>query len=172
MFSWTKRYKEILIVSGLTLLFMGCASVPMAPQDIDVAAKRFEPPAGKANIYVTRTSKIFGDPHALNLLVDGEFRGAIASNTYFLFEVDPGTHRVEVSNYTSSKVITLHTEAGQNYFLGVGEQTTWSFTDRGFVYIQHLDDEEGREAVLGASLARWLRWSGRGIRSGAHRRRK
>jgi hypothetical protein len=149
MFAWSKRYREILIVSGLILFLMGCASVPMAPQEMDVAAKRFEPSAGKANIYVTKTTFV-GSGHALNLLVDGEFRGAIAHNTYFLFEVDPGTHTVAVVDY-DIKVVTLHTKAGENYFLEVGCSYPYPFPPWG--WIEPRDEEEGRETVLKTSLA-------------------
>jgi hypothetical protein len=119
----------------------------MAPQEMDVAAKHFEPSAGKANIYVTRTSAYrAGDP--VILVVDGKFRGSLLPNTYFLFEVDPGTHTVAVLGFGNREVVTLHTEAGQNYFLAVGMGFPFPFD-----WIEPRDEEEGREAVLGSSLA-------------------
>ncbi len=150
MFARTKRYRGILIVSGLILLFIGCASIPLAPKEMDLAAKRFEPPEGKANIYVTRTSGIGG--HLLHLVVDGKFIGSIAYNTYFLFEVDPGTHTVAVLSI-NMEFVTLGTEAGQNYFLAVGARMGLV---AGQSWIEPLDDEEGREAVLETSLGQEL----------------
>ncbi len=154
MFAWTKRYRGILIVSGLILFLMGCPSVPLAPQDIDVAAKRFEPQEGKVNIYVTRTS-IVGSAFLFSLVLDGKPRGSIAYDTYFLFKLDPGTHTVVVrrsSGWSSaSDTITFNTEAGHNYFLAVGG--TLSFFGAN-PWIERLDDEEGREAVLETSLAK------------------
>jgi hypothetical protein len=156
MFSRVKRFRGILIVSGLILFLMGCPSVPLAPQDIDVAAKHFEPQEGKVNIYVTRTS-IVGSGALYSLGLDGKPRGSIAYDTYFLFELDPGTHTVVVRWSRYSDAVTLHTEAGHNYFLAVGG----TFSMRGTFFgetgdrpwIEPLDDEEGREAVLETSLA-------------------
>ena len=90
--------------------------------------------------------------HLLHLVVDGKFIGSIAYNTYFLFEVDPGTHTVAVLSI-NMEFVTLGTEAGQNYFLAVGARMGLV---AGQSWIEPLDDEEGREAVLETSLGQEL----------------
>ena len=49
--------------------------------------------------------------------------------------------------------VTLGTEAGQNYFLAVGARMGLV---AGQSWIEPLDDEEGREAVLETSLGQEL----------------
>ncbi len=152
MFSRAKQYKGIVIVSSLILFSIGCASVPMAPQDMDVAAKRFKPPEGKANIYVIRRSAL-GFAVIFQVIVDGKIRGAIAYNTYLLFPENPGKHTVAVLTGENMQAVTLNTEAGRNYFLEVGAKMGWWSAQ---AWIEPLDREKGREAVLETSRTQQL----------------
>ena len=87
------------------------------------------------------------------VVVDGKIKGALAYNTYLLFQEDPGKHTVAVLTGENMQAVTLDAEAGHNYFLEVGAKMGW-MSPR--AWIEPLDGEKGREAVLQTSMAHQL----------------
>ena len=81
-------------VLGATALLTvaGCASVPMAPPEVDRAAKEFPaPPPGRSQVYVYRNESL-GSAVRFDLTVDGFLVGSTGPKTYLLFPVTPGQH--------------------------------------------------------------------------------
>jgi Protein of unknown function (DUF2846) len=94
---------------------MSAPSVPMAGQAADADAKQFQPPAGKANLYIAWSN----DSSArvtLDVSVDGKLLGPIAPGMFYLATVDPGKHDVSAKSMTSSSNVSMNAEAGKNYF--------------------------------------------------------
>jgi hypothetical protein len=71
----------------------GCASVPLAPKEADVAAKTFEPPPGQANLYIYRNER-FGAAARLSIALDGSMLGDTAAMTYLYTPIAPGRQQM------------------------------------------------------------------------------
>lgn len=128
------------------LLLAGCAQLPPTPQDIQ--AKRFEPVAGKAVIYIVRDNVGAQIDHSLWL--DDAIMITTHIGTYYRWEVTPGSHRI-TGGGASTAAITLNVEAGKLYFVhhvvnGVQWITAYQTA------LQRLDDQTGRARVAQASL--------------------
>jgi hypothetical protein len=105
---------QLVVVLALALL-SGCASVPMMGAEEDTRAKSFAPSPGKANIYVYR-NETMGAAITMDVSLDGKSAGKTASKTYFLFEVDPGTHAL-ASTAENTSTLQVNAQPGRNYFV-------------------------------------------------------
>ncbi len=133
------------IIVALVLMISGCvATVAMMPETLDVEAKRFSPPPNKANIYLVRKSYFGGSGVLIQVFLDGKILGSVASGTYILVDVDPGTNQIAVITKENQDAITLNTEAGGNYFVFAVSQWGW-WTAR--ARLIELDEEDGRKVV-------------------------
>jgi hypothetical protein len=120
----------------------GCASVPMASAEKDVAAKTFVPKPGKASVYVYR-NETFGAAIKMAVVLDGKLVGDTASKTYFLLEITPGKHEL-VSKGENDSVLPLDVQAGNNYFVWQ-EIKMGMFGPRSMLH--SVDNATGRAAV-------------------------
>ena len=113
-----KNSRWILLLAVLVLA--GCATtVPLAAPEADAAAKKFEPPEGKANLYVARSTGSSGVTVAFKVAADGKDVGSIVPGTYCLIALDPGKHDVTVSSGLNTAKASLAVDAGKNYFYEV-----------------------------------------------------
>ncbi|HZN85786.1 MAG TPA: DUF2846 domain-containing protein [Burkholderiales bacterium] len=121
----------------------GCASVPMGSDAEDLAAKGFMPRQGKANIYVYR-HETMGAAVKMPVSLNGRIAGLTASKTYFLFEVDPGSHRL-ASHTENVAELTVNASAGRNYYV-------WQEVKMGLMQarsnLQLMDETAGRAGVM------------------------
>ena len=132
----------------LALLLSIAACVQMPPTPADIQAKRFEPVADKAVIYVVRPP--IDSDHPGVLTVDtGEYISTMAA-TYNRIEVRPGTRIIEGMIPPSLRMV-LNAQPGQIYFLRLdvrgtsrGGPTTGS--------LQLISPEYGRTLVAQAQL--------------------
>jgi PBP1b-binding outer membrane lipoprotein LpoB len=99
----------------LAVFLSGCAPVQMASRDQDASAKTFKVAPNKSNIFVYRCLPPDGGI-PIQISLDGKVAGKTSINTYFLFEVDPGSHEI-VSAATNRSSLKLNTEAGRSYFI-------------------------------------------------------
>lgn len=129
----------------LGFIISSCAQIPATPQDIQ--AKKFEPVADKAVIYIVRPR------------VDGNVQGAVSfpggmisthQGTYYRLEAAPGTHRIEAAG-ASTAAVTLQAEAGKVYFV---EHTVFGALRAGLLSasLRHIDEGRGRKLVSEATL--------------------
>jgi hypothetical protein len=125
----------------VALLLAGCAEVP--PNAEDIQAKRFEPVADKAVIYIVR-DHVGTDVDQMLRLGDAETISTYTGR-YYRWEVAPGTHRI-AGMMESTASITLNAEAGKIYFVrhGVvgsdGAGVQWTF-------LQRVDERAGRAII-------------------------
>ena len=141
------------LIAGLTLavLLAGCAAtVELAAPEEDLAAKRFVPDEGEANIYVTREDQFTGSAVLFQLVVDQHVVGGIAPGTYHLIPVEPGHHTVSVTTAENQSIEEIDVEAGRSYFFEVKPQMGW-FAAR--AEVDPLSEEEGRAAINENALA-------------------
>lgn len=114
----------------------------MAPLDDDARAKTFSVREGKSNIYVYRDES-FGGAIPMTVALNGRVAGQTGPKTYFLFEVEPGTHEVS-SLAENTSVLKLNTEAGKAYYV-------WQEVKMGVwmarTQLQQVDEATGRKGV-------------------------
>lgn len=139
----TSRYRLIsLFAMVVALLAAGCATVPMASLEDDTQAKTHTVRPGKSNIYVYR-NETFGGAITMTVTLDGRVAGQSGPQTYYLFEVDPGTHEVS-SIAENTSTVRLSTVAGRSYYL-------WQEVKMGFwmarSQLQQVDEDTGRKGV-------------------------
>lgn len=134
-------------VAILSLLVVGCASVPMAPADQDAKAKQFTPVSKKANVYIYRNEN-FGRAIPMTVSVNGKVLGQTAAQTYFWLQLNPGQYNLE-SHTENVSMLNLSAEPGKDYFV-------WQEVKMGLwaarSLLQQVDDKTGREGVLESKL--------------------
>ena len=136
--------RKLLVIGAVltAMLASGCASVQMASDAQDSAAKSFQVKPGKANIYVFRNEN-FGAALKMPVALNGRLVGDTAAKTYLLLEVDPGRHTV-VSKTENDSTVEVNAVAGQNYFL-------WQEVKMGLMSarsnLQLVDEATGRAGV-------------------------
>lgn len=131
----------------IIFLLIGCASVPMAPMDIDAKAKEFSPEPNKASLYVYRNES-FGAAIPMTVSINGKTLGQTAAQTYFRLNIMPGKYTVE--SYTENvSSLPLSVEAGKNYFV-------WQEVKMGMwaarSMLQQVDENTGRAGVMESKL--------------------
>lgn len=134
---------RLLLLVGL---LAGCAPLPPSPADIE--AKRFEPVAGKAVIYVVRPYPDLSREVA-TLMLDDQMMGSSYPGTYFRWVVEPGRHTIR--GYAGDNgSITIDAVPNRMYFI---QQSVSQFF-HGFAQslFQPIPDQYGRAAVLRAEL--------------------
>ena len=134
-------------VAILSLLVVGCASVPMAPADQDAKAKQFTPVSNKANVYIYRNEN-FGRAIPMTVSVNGKVLGQTAAQTYFWLQLNPGQYNLE-SHTENVSMLNLSAEPGKDYFV-------WQEVKMGLwaarSLLQQVDDKTGRDGVLESKL--------------------
>ncbi len=139
------------IILGLAFiangLLAGCASVPLAPEAQDKAAKEFIAPTDKAALYIYRDES-FGAAIKMAISVDDKLIGQTASKTYFYKQVTPGVHKIQsVTENTSS--VDVNTEAGKIYY--VWQEVKMGFASAGSK-LHIVDKEKGQKGVQKSKL--------------------
>jgi len=142
------------VILLIVVLSAGCVSVDLAPDSQDKAAKSFQPVPGQANVYIVNDGRLLlNKTHLFPVLLDGRHEGMLGSNTYVVIPVRPGRHAVVSSTAESQQGVELDTEAGRNYFVSIKARIGFE-TAR--VSVSQLSEEEGRNAVMKARLAKQL----------------
>jgi hypothetical protein len=131
----------------LSAFFSGCASVPMAKPEADIAAKSFSVSPGKANLYIYR-DETFGAAIKMPVLLNGQAIGDTAAQTYILRTVDPGSYTITSKSEVDS-ILKVDAVAGRNYFVWQ-EVKLGAFAARSL--LQLVDETKGRAAVQTCTL--------------------
>lgn len=110
--------KTLGVVVFTSIMFGGCASVPMESSEKSDQAKTFISPSnGKAALYIYRSGS-FGGALKKDVWVDGKCIGETAPNTFFYEEVKGGMeHKVSTESEFSPNDLVINTETGKNYFV-------------------------------------------------------
>lgn len=138
-------------VLAMSLLFAGCASVPMAPKEQDQKLKEFtQPSADMSGIYIYRNSFV-GQALKKNVYIDDTLIGESANKVYFYKEVPKGTHKLSTESEFSNNDIELKTDGGKNYFV---EQFIKMGAFVGGAALKVVSEEEGKKGVLSTNLAK------------------
>jgi hypothetical protein len=138
-----------LLLAGATVTASGCATVPLASTEADLAAKKFDVPPGQANLYVYRNES-FGGAIRMSVLLDGMALGDTAAMTYLYTPIAPGKHTV-VSKAENDSELIFEAKPGVNHFF-------WQEVKMGLWHarsaLQEMDDAKGRAGVAECKLAK------------------
>lgn len=129
----------------------GCATVPLTDPSTSNQAKTFQAPQeDKAGLYIYRDS-FAGKALKKDLWVDGECLGQSANKVFFYKEVDGNQqHTVSTESEFSENHLSLHTEAGKNYFV---RQYIKMGAFVGGAGLEQVDEATGKAAVSGLNMA-------------------
>lgn len=140
--------KKLIAAVSATVLFAGCASVPMGDPQRDAALKEFKVSPGKAAIYVYRNESM-GGAVKMDVQVDGAPLGQTAARTYLYQEVTPGKHTV-TSKAENTDTIEVEVKPGTLAYI-------WQEVKMGVMYARtklHLvSEQEGKKGVQESKLA-------------------
>lgn len=141
------KHTAVVFASAIILLLTGCASVPMAPMDLDTKAKEFSPAPNKASLYIYRNEN-FGAAIPMTVSVNGKTLGQTAAQTYFRLNIMPGKYSVE-SHTENVSSLPLSVEVGKNYFVWQEvKMGMWSARS----LLQQVDENTGRAGVTESKL--------------------
>lgn len=144
--------KRIYLLASLAFFFVlsGCASVPMAPAELDETRKAFTaPPEGQAGLYVYRDTK-FGAALRKKVYVNEELVGATAPMTYFYQVLPAGKAVVATQSEFGMNEIEMDLEPGKNHFV---RQYIKIGVFVGGANLESMSEEEGRAGVMKCKLA-------------------
>jgi hypothetical protein len=134
------------IISVLMLgVLSSCATAPLATKQMDLEAKAFSPPQGKANVYVLR-SAVAGSAIAFQVTLDGVRMGTMTSGRYLMKSVEPGTHTAEVFTNESADATQFQAVAGEVYFFVTEPKMGWASARAA---LKQVDTEKGKAKVRG-----------------------
>jgi Protein of unknown function (DUF2846) len=145
-------YKKLLLVILVSLLFVGCASVPMESTENNAAAKRFNPPSdGNAGLYVYRSGS-FGGALKKDIWVDEKCIGESAPNVFFYEEIEGDKeHKVSTESEFSPNDLLVKTDSGKNYFI---QQYIKFGVVVGGAGLELVDEETGKKEVEKLGIAK------------------
>lgn len=139
---------------ALALLLSGCATVTLAPEDLDATAKQFPNESDAAALYVVRGGGV-GSALIFFSAIDGEPVGPLAPNTFQRVVLPPGAYTVSLIGKANQVSVPLQVAAGRNYFLQADVRLGWE-TGRG--HLQAVDEALGRQLVGRSKRAATLGW--------------
>src|ERR1039458_4660209 len=86
------KMKTVILIAFIagSVLLAGCVFSPTTTNPRDSAAKQFQPPPGKASLYLIRD--LAGGGTTLQIVLDGRIAGSLPSGQYQCISVDPGEH--------------------------------------------------------------------------------
>jgi len=139
--------KKMLLAGLISLLASGCASVPMADQAADAAAKSFKAPTDKSGIYIYRNETL-GAAVTMDLFINGKPLGQTGPKTYAYVEVPPGNQKI-LSKAENDDLLELNTVAGKLYYI-------WQEVKMGLLYARNklslVDEKTGQAGVMESRL--------------------
>jgi hypothetical protein len=142
--------KHLWALGRVVSLVAACAaSVPLASQQADLAAKRFQPPLDKAGVYVYRPDQFKLSALTLNVSIDGVLWGQTKVGSYLYAELPPGQY-VLSSQSEAETPVRIQVEAGRQYYfqqdIAFGSSSVRST-------LLPVDEQTGRAAVMKSELA-------------------
>jgi len=136
---------RILLIATLIAL-AGCVQIPPSPEEIQ--SKKFESLPDKAVIYIVRNS--MDSWESGSLLLDDTAPITTYRNTYYRWEVAPGSHRI-AGFAGDHSLLNLDTRAGAVYYVEYTVHGT-PWTPQAFTKLRPVDERLGRRLVQGARL--------------------
>ncbi len=144
--------RKLIMLVIISILFGGCASVPMESAEKTNLAKQFNPPSeGKSGLYIYRSGS-FGGALKKDVWIDGKCIGETAPNIFFYEEVSANEeHKVSTESEFSPNELLVMVEKGKNYFI---RQFIKFGVFVGGAGVELVEEEKGKEAVKSLGMAK------------------
>jgi len=145
-------FQKLTLIFLVSLLFAGCASVPMESVEKSNKTKEFNPPSlGNAGLYIYRAGS-FGGALKKDIWINGKCIGETAPNIFFYEEVKGGEeYKISTESEFSPNDLLVKTESDTNYFI---KQYIKMGVLVGGANLKLVDENEGKEAVSKLKLAK------------------
>ncbi len=143
---------KLTLVLLMSMLFTGCASVPMESKELSDQAKQFDPPpADRSGLYIFRYGSL-GGALKKDVWIDGDCIGETAPDTFFYVQVKGGEeHTISTESEFSPNDLKIYTDGGENYFI---RQFIKIGIFVGGAGLELVDAREGMEQVSELGLAK------------------
>jgi len=144
--------KRIALITLVSSLFAGCASVPMESVERTAETKKFNAPSeGKSGLYIYRSGS-FGGALKKDVWVDGECIGETAPNVFFYEEVEGNKeHKISTESEFSPNDLLVQAKSGMLYFI---RQYIKMGVFVGGAGLELVNEEEGKKAVSDLNMAK------------------
>ena len=144
--------KKLAGIAIASIMFSGCASVPMENPEKTGAAKSFSPPShGTAGLYIYRSGS-FGGALKKDVWIDGKCIGETAPNIFFREEVTgDAEHKISTESEFSPNDLLLKAEKGKNYFI---RQYIKMGVFVGGAGVELVSEDEGKKAIEKLEMAK------------------
>ncbi len=113
-----RMLRKIGMLVVVSIMFSGCAGVPMEDVEKSSTAKKFNAPSErKSGLYIYRNSFV-GQALKKDVWIDGKCIGETAPEVFFYEEVD-GDKKYTISTEStySSNDLVVNVKSGMNYFI-------------------------------------------------------
>lgn len=118
-----KRYLEFkMLMLLIVFITSGCAGfgapIIEASKSLDLKAREFNPPEGRAAIYIIRPYQFVAAGSPIHVYLDHEKFGEVPPGSFIYGEILPREHTIELAEMTGLENTTLQftAEAGMCYF--------------------------------------------------------
>jgi hypothetical protein len=143
--------KTLFAIFTTAFLFTGCASVPVANQELTASAKQFkQPDQGKSGLYIYRTGGL-GAALKKDIKINGNCIGETAPNVFFHEEVrGDQEYIISTESEFSPNDLKLQAKSGENYFIKQYMRPGLVVAGAG---LKLVDNAEGQKAIQKLKLA-------------------
>lgn len=144
--------RKFIFIALVSVLFSGCASVPMESVEKTAEAKKFNPPKdGNSGLYIYRSGS-FGGALKKDLWVDGKCIGETAPDVFFYEEVaGDKQHKISTESEFSPNDLIIEAKSGMLYFI---RQYIKMGVFVGGADLELVDEEEGKNSVSKLKMAK------------------
>lgn len=145
-------YKKAFMAAACSVLFVGCASVPLEDKELDAKAKEFQAPSeGKAGLYIFRHGS-FGAALKKDVWVDGGCIGETAPNVFFYEEVAGNEdHKISTESEFSTNDLVIKPAVGEHHFV---QQYIKMGVVSGGAGLKEVEYEKGKAIVSKLKMAK------------------
>lgn len=138
---------KLIVAAVIAVALTGCATVPMADDKQDAAAKSFTVAQDKAALYIFRNEGM-GAGVKMDVLIDGAPVGQTAAHTFIYKEVTPGKHSI-TSKSENTDTIEVDAKPGTLTYV-------WQEVKMGVLYartkLSVVSDFQGKKGVQESKL--------------------
>lgn len=146
-----KSKLALLVLSLSVILFSGCSSVPLEPNEVSARAKAFNPPSeGKAGLYVYRDSFV-GQALKKDVYINNKCLGETVNKVFFYQSVEGNKeHTISTESEFSANELSIKTDSGKNYYV---RQYIKMGVFVGGAGLEVVDEEKAQKAISKLKMA-------------------
>ncbi len=143
--------KKIGMLTLVSIIFSGCAVVPMEDVEKSSTVKKFNPPSeGSSGLYIYRDSFV-GQALKKDVWVDGKCIGETANGVFFYEEVEGDeSHKVSTESEFSPNDLIVKVKSGMHYFIRQYIKMGLLVGGSG---LELIDEEKGKKDISKLNMA-------------------